>query len=151
MSRERDCEQQLQDRMTLQDEQDHMSSYQIMCEDLQELATTSGIMLSTWQSSIDKTKWNSPVDISSGQAYDHRHLTTYFVQSLVKYISLSMTGDEVRLAFKEDFQGWTSYQFDQVNRSFRRRLLQQMKTQETQATERLVNLLQDRNNKPIVA
>ena len=65
---------------------------------------------------IDVNLWNQDIDILSGPS--KTELTTYFVQKVVEVQNSSIARQQLRDVLREDFKGWTPYQWKQINRSY---------------------------------
>lgn len=89
----------------------------------EQMAEDSGIPLYTWQKNTDPRFWDRTVDI--GQPLDRQHVNTYIGQLVAEYQGISTLQLLVQ-AYREDFQGWTTYQFGSATRPFKRAILRRL-------------------------
>lgn len=88
----------------------------------EEMSEQSEIPIAVWRTYVNLADWDKDVNIND--APTATELTTYFVRTLMEAIWLKQTGKEVRSSFREDLAGWSIYQFDQINRTIKKRMLQ---------------------------
>lgn len=88
----------------------------------EEMSEQSEIPIAVWRTYVNLADWDKDVNIND--APTAIELTTYFVRTLMEAIWLKQTGKEVRSSFREDLAGWSIYQFDQINRTIKKRMLQ---------------------------
>ena len=88
----------------------------------EDMSDKSDIPITVWKSSTDPKFWDRTIDIT--QPLEAKHVTTYFARSMMEAIWFKLDGKALRDSLREEFEGWTKYQFDMVNRSFRKRMIQ---------------------------
>ncbi|KAH6659371.1 hypothetical protein BKA67DRAFT_529525 [Truncatella angustata] len=85
-----------------------------------EMAEGSDISVHAWRAGTAFKFWDCTVDIE--QPLDRVHMNTYVGQLVTEYQGISTLRSLVR-AYQEDFEGWTTYQFEYTSRPFKRAML----------------------------
>ncbi len=87
-----------------------------------DMSNRSEIPFTVWKASTDPKLWNATIDVI--QPSEAIQLTTYFVWSFIEAIWFKLRDKSLHNVFREEFAGWNMYQFDAINRSFRKRMIQ---------------------------
>jgi hypothetical protein len=91
----------------------------------EEISEGSNIGLKTWKIATDPAYWCRGIDINKGPS--PIQLTTYVAECISEYTHDE--GDILLRAYRGDFHNWTTYQFNQINRTFRSELLRILQRQ----------------------
>lgn len=112
----------------------------------EEISKGSDIPLTAWQKYIDLSFIDIDVDLTKDPT--PKHLTTYFAQVMMEIIWLHLDGNALLSLLRESFDGWTTHEFSQVQRTFKGafiKILQDKNVQgagKTQA-DQLASIVQD--------
>lgn len=109
------------------------------------MSAGSTTQLSVWQTKTDPRYWNK--DINLEEPPSDEHINTYFAQIMMDIVHLNLSKKNTLHSLVNDFDGWTAFQFNQVNRTFKKEMLQVLEQKGIQIpngsnTEQIVRIIQ---------
>lgn len=87
----------------------------------EEMSEGSTIPLKVWRSTTNPRYWDLDIDLDAPP--NDTQINTYFARVMMDIIHLDLSKANILGSLVNDFEGWTSYQFNKVDRTFKKVLL----------------------------